>query len=286
MSESNFERDNFEICDTLTFIEENLSNGFEGIAQLPSSSWVNPVAREDFEDVIRENESVVEKSEDSVDNITLPELKEKLGSQLRGLDQLRPPEGLKTGVDAFDDFLLWRGIPKGELSLFHGKPGSGATSLWLKMAAQVHKEKKWVAWVNSDWELMPSHLEQQGLSLERTLVVRKPEDSSGLFWILQELISSSLFETVGCHLTEGSLKIHQLQKLKKLAKTHNVAFVIVSHAKLWSQNPIFALVIDCQRDFFTVKRALHRPTPFSISGGLVYENLMSQLTAKPRSLVC
>ena len=281
MSESQFDRDTFESCDAFTFIEENLAH-----TSFEKNSWGNPVARESFEELLTRLESDVDKPEDTVDNISLPELKQKLGTQLRGLEQLRPPEGLRTGVDAFDDFLLWRGIPKGELTLLHGKPGSGATSLWLKMAAQIHKERKWVAWVNSDWELMPSHLEQQGMALDRTFVVRKPEDSSSLFWILQELISSSLFETVGCHLTEGSLKIHQLQKLKKLAKTNNVAFVIVSHAKLWSQNPIFSLVVDCQREFFTIKKASHRPTPFTISGGLVYENLMSQLTTKPRSLVC
>lgn len=224
----------------------------------------------------------------AVDNdvlTSLEKLRESLSSQIIPLENLRPPAGLPTGLDVFDDFLLWRGIPKGDISLFHGQPGAGATSLWAHSVKKIHEQNKWAAWINSEWELMPSYLIQKNLKLNRLLVVKKPQDNQQLFWVLQELITSSLFESVGCHLKEGSLKNHQLQKLKKLARQYQVALVIISHGRTWLQNPLFALVIDCSRDFFTIKRALHRPTPFSISGSAIYEDLMPQLTSGARSFL-
>ena len=172
-------------------------------------------------------ENPVDDVEDSA-ALSLEDLKEKLSPQLVALHQLKPPAGLETGVDVIDDFLLWRGFPKGDLTLLSGEPGTGATSLWLQTAARAQAQKKWVAWVNSDWELLPSSLVHKNMNLQKLLVVRKPADNAQLFWILQEMISSSLFEMIGCHLAEGSLKNHQLHKLKKLARTHQVALVFVN----------------------------------------------------------
>jgi len=228
----------------------------------------------------------VEKPEDNVDEeISVEELKEKMSQQLVSLHQLKPPAGLMTGIDVIDDFLLWHGFPQGDLTLLSGQPGTGATSLWLQAAVKVQEQKKWVAWINSDWELMPSALIHKNINLQKLLVVRKPTDSSQLFWILQEMITSSLFEMVGCHISQGSLKTHQLQKLKKLARTYQVALVFVTHSQQWMTSSLFSLVIDCQGDFFTIKRAAHRPTPFTIPGGLVHADLMSQLTTDTRSLL-
>jgi hypothetical protein len=232
--------------------------------------------------------AAVENSGEDVEDsaaLSLEELKEKLSPQLVPLHQLKPPAGLETGVDVIDDFLLWRGFPKGDLTLLSGAPGTGATSLWLQAAAKVQAQKKWVAWINSDWELLPSSLVHKHLNLQKLLVVRKPGDDSQLFWILQEMISSSLFEMVGCHLPEGSLKTHQLHKLKKLARTHQVALVFVSYASRTFSAGLFSLIIDCQGDFYTIKRAAHRPTPFTIPGGLVHADLMSQLTADSRTFL-
>lgn len=245
-----------------------------------------PVAHEARDAQILPLGRIVEKLGECVDeseNLSLPELKRKLSNELVSLHQLKPPAGVPTGIDVIDEFLLWRGLPKGDLTLLSGKPGAGATSLWIQTAAKTQAEKKWVAWINSDWELMPSALREKKINLEKLLVVSKPKDNSQLFWILQEMISSTLFELIGMHVQEGGLKIHQLQKLKKLARTHQVALVIISHAKTWAQNSVFSLVIDCQGDFFTIKRASHRPTPFTIPGGLVHADLMSQLTANTRA---
>lgn len=211
---------------------------------------------------------VVEKTVEIVD---LENLRKQMGTSLRSLEQLKPPEGLPTGVELLDNFLLWRGIPKGDLSLFLGKPGTGATSLWLHAAREVHANNKWAAWINSDWTLLPNALLARQLNLKRLLVVEKPKEASQLFWILQEMITSSLFEMIGCHLPEALLKNHQLQKLKKLARTHQVALVLVSHVKNWKMNPLFSLVIDCNRDYLTVRRALHRPTPFVVTGSPVLD---------------
>lgn len=215
-----------------------------------------------------ESSDNVEKSEDNVDS-----LRARLGIQLKSLDQLKPPEGVATGLDILDDFLLWGGIPKGELSLFLGKAGSGATSLWLQSVRRLHTEDKWAAWINSDWKLMPAALIARQINLNRLLVVNKPQDSNLLYWTLQELIASSLFEVIGCHLPESLFKNHQLQKLRHLARKHNVAIVLVSHAKGWKLNPIFSLVIECAHDFFTVRRASHRPTPFVMSASQVMTKL-------------
>lgn len=231
------------------------------------------------------NSQVSPAHEEDNSHLSLFDLKEKLGNNLVALDQLKPPQGIATGVDVIDDFLLWRGIPKGDLTLLCGKPGTGATSLWLQTAVQVQKQKKWVAWINSDWELFPTAAVTKNINLEKLLVVRKPEETSQLFWILQEMISSSLFEMIGCHLLEGNLKNHQLQKLKKLARTHNVALVLMSNSKSWASHSLFSLVIDCQGDFYTIRRASHRPTPFNIPGGLIHADLMSQLTTNTRSLL-
>lgn len=230
---------------------------------------------------------------DSLSRPSMDFVREQLGTSLKTLDQLKPPDGLPTGVDVLDNFLLWRGLPKGDISLFIGKPGTGATSLWLHSALQVcgvaesgdsagRAADKWAAWINSDWSLTPGPLINRKLNLKRLLVVDKPKQNGQLFWILQEMISSSLFELIGCHLPEALLKNHQLQKLKKLARLHKVALVLVSHAKTWKINPLFSLVVECGREFFTVRRALHRPTPFVITGSPVLAEVRRDLMVVPR----
>jgi recombination protein RecA len=238
--------------------------------------------------------AAVDRSVDNVDNVdeasmtpmTVEELRDKMSQNLVALHQLKPPAGLPTGIDVIDDFLLWRGFPQGDLTLLSGHAGTGATSLWLQAAVKVQEQKKWVAWINSDWELLPGALVHKKINLQKLLVVRKPAENAQLFWILQEMISSSLFEMIGCHINEGSLRSHQLQKLKKLARAHQVALVFITHETQWNSSAaLFSLVIDCQGDFFTIKRAAHRPTPFTIPGGLVHADLMSQLKADTRSLL-
>ncbi len=191
-------------------------------------------------------------------------------------EDLAPPAGIPTGVSTFDDFLLWKGIPKGELSLFQGAPGTGATSLWIQLTQKAHEKDQWVAWVNGGPSLFPAHLKSRKINLKRLLVVKEPHEVEKLFWMLQELITSSLFEVVGCQLKDMFLKNHQLQKLKKLCRFHKVALVFICQQPSRFINPLFSLIIQFQRDFITIQRALHRPTPFSIAGSTVYANFMPQ----------
>jgi hypothetical protein len=176
-------------------------------------------------------------------------------------DCLQTKPGLPTGWRELDDFLLTKGLPKGELSLFMGSLGSGATSLWTQTVRGVHSQNLWAAWINSSLEIFPGNLQSQDLSLEKLLVVQSPDDEKQLFWILQELISSQLFETIGCHLHHKKLKTHQLEKLKRLARTHQVALVLIQSFKETQINPLFHLVIEFSPKQIQILRAVHRPTP-------------------------
>ncbi len=200
-------------------------------------------------------------------------------------EQLTPPAGLPTGVDVLDRFLLWKGVPLGELSLFQGLPGTGASSLWLRCVQLVHQSKKWAAWVNSDNQLLPAHLNQNQIDLKKLLIVQEPRAVGKLFWMLQELISSSLFEVIGCQLANMSLKNHQLQKLKRLCRLHRVALIFILQKISSFINPLFALSIQFKRDFIRIDRALHRPTPFLFSGEWIHAHTLSQLSKSARKLI-
>lgn len=200
-------------------------------------------------------------------------------------EHLQPPAGLPTQVAVLDNFLLWQGVPQGDLSLLQGVPGTGATSLWVRIVHHVHSQNKWAAWVNGGTQLFPTHLSHQGLNLKKLLVVKEPKEHEQLFWILQELITSSLFEVIGCNLKEIFLKNHQLQKLKRLCRLHKVALIFINQKPTKFINPLFSLSVLFQRDFITVQRALHRPTPFNIAGSMIHANFMPQLKNAARKLL-
>jgi hypothetical protein len=214
-------------------------------------------------------------------------LKSSLFHELVEDDQLKTPKGLKTGISLLDQFLLWQGLPLGEVTLLHGAPGTGATSLWAETCKFVQQDGGWAAWVNSTTQLQPQFLRKRQIDLNHLLVVDKPADNSQLFWILQELISSQLFAIVGCHWPKDAIKVHQLQKLKKLARQYQVALVFVSELELKPLHANLSLVIRCERDFFTVERAQHRLTPFTTSnqslGGKVYANSLFESAKRNRT---
>lgn len=194
-------------------------------------------------------------------------LKSSLSKSLVSVEDLRPPEGVATGIAELDRFLLWNGLPKGDVSLFKGSMGSGAISLWIQAVKQLHQEKKWAAWIGATSSLCPHHLLQRGLKLEQLLVVSSPKDLESTFWMTQELITSSLFDIIAIQLLDVFPKIHQLQKLKNLARTHKVSVILIAHEqqkKLRFKTELFPLVIDFNGHNLNVQRALHRPTPFLI----------------------
>lgn len=217
-----------------------------------------------------------------MNSLALPEL---ASINFVSAEQLQPPPGLVTGVPVLDNFLLWKGVPQGDLSLFQGAPGTGATSLWIRIVQNVHAQNKWAAWINGDSQLFPAHLTQNKVNLKKLLVVKEPQENEQLFWILQELITSSLFEVIGCNLKELVLKNHQLQKLKRLCRLHKVALIFLNKKTARFNNPLFSLMIHFQRDFITIQRALHRPTPFNIAGSMIHANFMHQFKNTTRKLI-
>lgn len=214
--------------------------------------------------------------------LALPELSE---INFISAQDLQPPGGLPTGVSVLDDFLLWRGIPQGDLTLFQGATGTGGTSLWVNLVQKVHSQGKWAAWVNGGAQIFPAHLTHHKVNLGKLLVVKEPSEKEQLFWLLQEMISSSLFEVIGCHLKEMFLKNHQLQKLKRLCRLHKVALIFINQKPLKYVNPLFSLMILFQRDFITIQRALHRPTPFNMAGSMIHANFMHQFKNTTRKLL-
>jgi len=195
--------------------------------------------------------------------VSVAELKELFATHLCASDRLRRHEGLATGIEPFDRFLIWQGLPKGALSLLVGSLGSGATSLWIEAAARVVSAGRWVAWINGRVPLSPLSLHHKGMNLSRFVSVMAPTDEKKLLWLLQELMSSSLFELIGCDLGLSRLREHQLRKLQRHARQTHTALVFHSTAQIYkgSSASVFSLIVAFEKRRLLIERALHRPTP-------------------------
>ncbi len=233
------------------------------------------------------------------------QLKDLLGDQLRSDDQVKAPQGVPTGFESLDRFLLWNGLPKGAISLFSGALGTGATSLFVESAARVIADGKWTAWINGEIPLSPLPLAQKGVNLGRFVTVQPDARSYGsahasskdaakdaekarlshLFFILQELMSSTIFELVGCDLGTLQFREHQLRKLQAQARDANVALVLLHQtadfARLASSRrraaisrgsaaTTFSLILNFEPKRLTIERALHRQTPHTLARSLTY----------------
>lgn len=206
-------------------------------------------------------------------------------SKITTIESLRASQGHATGIQSFDNFLIWKGLPSADLTLLCGKPGTGATSLWLSTASKIRNSNKFAGWINTDCELSPQHLQSKNIDPQKFVLVQNPEHPTELFSVLENMISSSMFELIGCYLP-STFKQSHLEKLKQLSKQHKVALVFISAEPVFDLQNLFALVIDCQRNFFTVKKAAQRPTPFTISGTMIYQTLFPDLAQKMWRLVC
>jgi recombination protein RecA len=234
------------------------------------------------------------------------QLKDLLGDQLRSDDQVKAPPGVPTGFEGLDRFLLWNGLPKGAISLFSGALGTGATSLFIESAARVIADGKWTAWINGEVPLSPLPLAQKGVNLGRFVTVQPDASSyraadsaskdaskdiekarlSHLFFILQELMSSTIFELVGCDLGPLQFREHQLRKLQAQARDANVALVLIqqtadfaprlassrrrSTISRGSAATTFSLILNFEPKRLTIERALHRQTPHILARSLTY----------------
>lgn len=204
--------------------------------------------------------------------LNVAELKELFATHLRSQDRLKRPEGLATGLEAFDRFLFWGGLPKGSLSLLWGSLGAGTTSLWLEAAARTIGEGRWAAWVNGPVALSPLAAHHKKMNLARLVSIQAPTSEKKLLWLLQELMSSTLFDLIGCDL--GSLRIreHQLRKLQTLARQSHTALVFISEKRKFhgSAASIFSLIVGFEKRRLLIERALHRPTPHSLARSVNY----------------
>jgi hypothetical protein len=194
------------------------------------------------------------------------------------------PTGLSTGLSVLDNFFPWRGIPKGEISLFSGAPGTGATSLWLKAAGLINSQAKMAGWICSDLKLNSAPTPND--NTQRIVVLNKTARTRCIFDVLQTMLKSDLFALIGCQLRKLNFKSSQLQELKNLAQKHQVALVFITESKEPLASSLFSLIVDCHHDFFTVQRAVQRPTPFTISASMIFSELMPQLTQTLGAVPC
>lgn len=221
--------------------------------------------------------------------LNIEELKQELGPKLRTVEQVAPPPGVPTGWTPLDRFLLWHGFPKGAVSLMVSHCG-GASTLWSRAAGQITQRGQWAAWVNepSAW-LTPWSLRKRGVDLSKLIVVEPPvadpkTSERQLLWCLQELMSLSLFELIGCDLGEWELKEHQILKVKKLAMRYQTAVVFTARKKPRKLSSFYSLILEFERARVCVTRALHRSTPHALERKDLYADTLPQLATGFRSL--
>lgn len=199
-------------------------------------------------------------------------------------DQLKSPPGLPTGASDLDDFLSTKGIPRGGLTSLSGCSGLGATSLWMQMLKLSQAKGGLGAWIESQSSVLnPWTLKQQGIKLDQLFWISPPKDLKQKLWVLSEICSLDLFESITCSLDKDFLKDHQLIKLKRLAKRHQVALIFISN-QAWSHHEL-DLSLHFQRDKTLVLRARHRPTPHLLERRDLYAHTLSEFTSE-RKVLC
>jgi recombination protein RecA len=216
--------------------------------------------------------------------LDLENLIRELGPKLVTPDRVVPPPGVPTGWAQLDRFLLWHGFPKAAVSLMVSESG-GATTLWSRSAAEVTGAGKWAAWINdSATSLTPWSLRHRQVDLSKLLYVSAPADERQLLWCLQELMSLSLFELIGCDLGEWELKEHQILKLKKLAMRYQTAIVFITRKQPRRLSSFYSLILHFEKARVSVTRALHRSTPHTLERKDLYADTLPQLVSGRHAL--
>lgn len=203
-----------------------------------------------------------------------------------GVPNLHPlamaPDGVSTGWLALDRFLIWRGLPKGSVSLFCREAG-GATTLFTQAAGLVTRQKRWVAWINdAESNLVPWHLRTKQVDLSRLLWISSPKNLKQTLWTLQEILSLELFDLIGCDLGNEDLAPHQVLKLKRLALRYQTSLVLMSRSHAVRAGPFYALILRFHKQNVRIVRALHRPTPYTLERRELYADTLPQLTTGRR----
>lgn len=218
---------------------------------------------------------------------TLTQLKQQLNSQLIEASQLTRHQGIPTHIAELDQFLLWGGLPKGDITLFKGLLGQGSSSLWLRSAQFCAQQKRWCAWIHSpQLKLCPWALARYGCDLSRLLSIGAPRSRKQLIWAFGEILSHDLFDLVGCDVSTFHLTPTDLLRLKRLARQHCAAVVLLDNKIHAGSTPFYALVMDFTGPQVCIERALHRPTPYTIQRRDLYADFMPQPQQNRTSLHC
>ncbi len=216
----------------------------------------------------------------------LSQLRCQLARHLVSCDQIRTASAVPTGCPPLDQFFLWSGWPKGEVSLIYGSEGLGPTALWLKALPPLTQRQLWAAWVSPQHlKLCPWGLFQKDCDLSKIFVVEgHRHNPKQWLWIMGELLSTSLFEIIGCHWDHLSPPHSQIQKLRKLAQRYQCSIVILSQQQQPLKSPFYATILRTQGPLVEIERALHRPTPKSFQRRVLYADLMPQLSKKRKAI--
>jgi hypothetical protein len=211
-------------------------------------------------------------------NRSLLEIRKELSGQLLKAQELRPPEGVATGLQQLDDFLLWQGLPLGHLSLFYGDVGTGRTSLWLRSAAQVLAKGGWCCWINSEHQLRPDPSLFQPGDLARLLIVQPPPERKKVLFSLQEVCSSQIFDLVGVDVDSLRLTTSDGVRLQKWARQNKLALVLISRSRPLPAE-LMSFILNFNSPLPKVERALHKPTPYFLQRPY-HENSLSEIFHK------
>ena len=142
---------------------------------------------------------------------------------------LAPPRvggaaAIPTGIEALDRALSDGGVPSGRLTEIQGARGSGRTTLVRQLVTTAVAARRWVAIVDGSRTLSPREWAEAGDS-GRLWVIRPPgADRSA--WCADILLRSSAFSLVVLD-SAPALPRPVAIRLTRLAKEHDVAFVVV-----------------------------------------------------------
>jgi hypothetical protein len=142
---------------------------------------------------------------------------------------LAPPRvgdaaAIPTGIAALDRALSDGGVPSGRLTEIQGARGSGRTTLVRHLVLTAVESRRWVAVIDSSRTLAPREWAEAGES-GRLWVIRPPgADRSA--WCADILLRSGAFSLVVLD-SPPALPRPVAIRLTRLAKEHDVAFVVV-----------------------------------------------------------
>lgn len=224
------------------------------------------------------------------------ELTRTYGLKLLREDEVRAPLGASTGWSALDSFVASGGFPCGELSLVHSDAGLGGTTIWLQAAARATQQKQRCVWLNGAWSLNPVAADHAGVDLTRLFLIEQPTSSRQRLWVLQEVLSSRLFNLLGCDLSDAHLPLRAARSLLMQARRSGTAVVFflgqrgVREAVSPHLCSLASLTVHFQNDKVLITRASQRPVPHTLERSRQHVAFISGplepslLFARPRSL--